>query len=284
MAIQNTGSPAGIARADATGPRYKLVSMEDLAVWEHHFRQTDTVHTASLRDNITAMGMLHPLVVDSQMRVIAGVHRFWALDEMKETENGEFLRQFPDGLVPVTMLPFNADEKTDKAFEVMASENMIRKDPTPEDIMKAREFLESQNYATGPGRPKKGMKAASAVMATLLGCTPRAIKKGLHVAKLASAPATRAAAVTGEEDESPEESGKKGEASDESGEEDDAPHVVDDDDNPDVGHDVQRTADEVTVKKSDGPVQIVIAAVESFSSAEQLEFDNWYSKYRRRMS
>lgn len=187
--------------------RMAFILLDDLQRWEHPLRPEDVTHVSRLEEHLISYGLLHPLVVDARHRVIAGNHRWKALTHLRESKPDIFQAQFPDGRIPAMVLPFDADEDIELTFGLMASENLCRKDPSPEEIVVAREYLRAQGYHVDAGRPPEGQKPIRTILAQILGCTERQVKRGLQVARAKARAAERAlpvpprANVTDEEEE-----------------------------------------------------------------------------------
>lgn len=69
-------------------------------------------------------------MVDSRGRLLAGEHRKAAIYLLKEQMPVDYTRYFPNELVPVRVLNFDASVNADLALQVEIAKNEIRQDHT----------------------------------------------------------------------------------------------------------------------------------------------------------
>jgi ParB family transcriptional regulator, chromosome partitioning protein len=93
-------------------------------------RKLNSQHVEKLMQSIAVLGLLQPLVVDSHGRLLAGGHRKAAIYLLKEQMPVEYAKHFPNELVPVRVLNFDATVNADLALQVEIAENEIRRDYT----------------------------------------------------------------------------------------------------------------------------------------------------------
>ncbi|MFE4108429.1 ParB N-terminal domain-containing protein [Almyronema epifaneia] len=143
-------------------------------------RELDAKHVAELADSIAALGLIEPLVVDSQNRLLAGSHRRAAILYLRETEPDTYAERFPAGQIPVQIMPFNSELEPDRALAVEAAENEKRRDYTPTEIKAIAEKLRSAGYEDLKGRPKKGQKPLIPALSVVVGKSMRTVQRHLY--------------------------------------------------------------------------------------------------------
>ncbi len=147
-------------------------------------RQEDTrplrpEHVAELAESIAALGLIEPLVVDSKGVLLAGGHRLAAIGSLKETDPKIYDQQFPDDLVQVHMLQFDAAKEPERALQVELAENEKRVNYTRDQIERLADRLKALNYRNIRGRPKEGEKALGPALAVAIGVSTRYVRKVL---------------------------------------------------------------------------------------------------------
>lgn len=136
-------------------------------------------HVAELAESIAALGLIEPLVVDSKGVLLAGGHRLAAIRSLKETDPEVYAEQFPDDLIQVHMLPFDADQEPERALQVELAENEKRINYTRDQIERLADRLKALNYRNIRGRPKEGEKALGPALAVAIGVSTRYVRKVL---------------------------------------------------------------------------------------------------------
>lgn len=184
---------------------------------EQNTRPLNAEHLVSLAESIAALGLIEPLTVDSHARLLAGGHRFAALQLLRETdaakreaifrefiggevkisrtiiervhalytnEQGEpfnpFEKHFPGGMVPVHRMPFDAEQDAARALAVEIAENEKRKDYTPTEVRGFYDRLRASGYTDREGRPRTGDRSARALLATVIGKSRRTVARLLE--------------------------------------------------------------------------------------------------------
>ncbi|MBD2097713.1 ParB N-terminal domain-containing protein [Trichocoleus sp. FACHB-591] len=149
-----------------------------------HPREADTrpirpEHVADLAESIAALGLIEPLVVDSKGVLLAGAHRLSAIQFLREQNPELYTQQFPDELIQVHMMAFDAEEEPERALQVELAENEKRVNYTRDQIERLAERLRSLNYREVRGRPKEGEKALGPALAVAIGVSTRYVRKVL---------------------------------------------------------------------------------------------------------
>jgi ParB family chromosome partitioning protein len=147
-------------------------------------RGTDTrpvrsQHVEELAESIAALGLIEPLVVDTRSVLLAGAHRLAAITYLKEHQPQQYAEQFADDLVPVRIMPFDAEADPEKALQVELAENEKRVNYSRDQIEKLAARLRELNYKETRGRPKKGEKALGPALAVAIGVSTRYVRKVL---------------------------------------------------------------------------------------------------------
>lgn len=147
---------------------------------ESNTRTLNTKHVHSLKESISTLGLIEPLAVDQDKVLLAGGHRLAAIALLLETEPATFEKHFPDGAIPVRVMPFVAANEPEKALQVEVAENEHRRDYTPSEVRGIAERLISAGYKDVKGRPKKGEKVLMPALSTVVGKNRRTIQRYLH--------------------------------------------------------------------------------------------------------
>lgn len=142
-------------------------------------RPLNQVHVEALAESIAAVGLLQPIVIDSQGRLLAGGHRKAALLWLRETAPEIFDKWFPNG-IPVYRLNFDAELQPDSAFEVEIIENERRLDYSRDEIRSLADRLRKAGYVDTPGRPKKGEKRLRPALEIIVGKSLPTLRRYLN--------------------------------------------------------------------------------------------------------
>lgn len=137
-------------------------------------------HVKDLAESIGALGLIEPLVVDLNGVLLAGGHRLAAIQILKETNFDLYQLQFPDDLVPVRVMPFDAEAEPERSLQVELAENEKRVNYSREQIERLAERLRALNYRDIVGRPKEGEKALGPALAVAIGVSARYVRKVLQ--------------------------------------------------------------------------------------------------------
>lgn len=147
---------------------------------ESSTRTLNEQHVQSLKESISTLGLIEPLVVDQEKVLLAGGHRLAAIAMLLETEPDMFEQHFPGKSIPVRVMPFVAANEPAKALEVEVAENEYRRDYTPAEVKGIAERLLQAGYKDVKGRPKKGQKVLMPALSTVVGKNRRTIQRYLH--------------------------------------------------------------------------------------------------------
>lgn len=136
-------------------------------------------HVKDLAESIGALGLIEPLVVDLKDVLLAGGHRLAAIEVLKETNFDLYQLHFPDDLVPVRVMLFDADVEPERSLQVELAENEKRVNYSRDQIERLAERLRSLNYRETRGRPKEGEKALGPALAVAIGVSTRYVRRVL---------------------------------------------------------------------------------------------------------
>lgn len=153
--------------------------LEEIQARSSDTRQLRQDHVEQLAESIAVLGLLEPLVVDNQGRLLAGGHRKAAIYYIKERQPEAYEQHFSGNIVPVRMLAFNADEDPERALQVEISENEKRRDYTPAEVRALADRLRSAGYADTPGRPSKDEKRLRPALEIIIGKSLRSVRRYL---------------------------------------------------------------------------------------------------------
>jgi ParB family transcriptional regulator, chromosome partitioning protein len=207
-AVSNGATPP---ETNGTAPTKLGVRLEDIQLRQNDTRGIDYAHALNLARSIAAIGLLEPIVVDNQKRLLAGGHRRQALVIVKqgspealetclpiiekwddENDRNEAIAlltfgnarvwstHFPDELIPVRMLDFDGDADPDLALQVEVAENEHRKDYTRAEVRAIALRLKEAGFVDRPGRPRQGEKALRPTLNIIIGKSIRTIQRYLN--------------------------------------------------------------------------------------------------------
>jgi hypothetical protein len=177
-------------------------------------------HVFGLAMTIHELGLIEPIVIDRDGRLIAGGHRLMAmkllqiatrsstiqrlkrvikedlgardadqahreLDQLREDLPSE--PSIDPQRIPVRVFNFDSSQDIDRALEIEISENSHRRDYTSKEILRLYELLLSKGYTDQRGRPREGSRAAKPMLATLIGRSVRTVKRKLEEARMKEA-------------------------------------------------------------------------------------------------
>jgi ParB-like nuclease domain len=135
-------------------------------------------HVKALVESIKAVGLIQPLAVDNQARLLAGGHRKAAIAILKESSPDTYEQWFSNG-VPVRQYDFDALVDPARALTIEVSENEKRQDYTPEQVRKLADRLRAAGYEDLTGRPAKGQKSVVLELSTVIGKSVKTVRRYL---------------------------------------------------------------------------------------------------------
>jgi ParB family chromosome partitioning protein len=162
------------AMAQATLPLDKIVEREA------NTRGLRQAHVEALAESISVLGLLEPLVVDNNNRLLAGGHRLAAIQLLAKKAPDAYKKHFPKGRIPIRTLSFDAQRDPDRALQVEVAENEHRRDYTPAEVRALAERLQSAGYVYQRGRPVKGSKPLRPALEVIVGKSLRTVQRYLN--------------------------------------------------------------------------------------------------------
>ena len=156
------------------------VSLDEIQDRAHgDTRGLNAAHVEDLASSIALLGLIEPLVVDNQNRLLAGGHRRAAIAYLQKSEPKAFAKHFPDG-VPVHRLSFDSEKEPELALEIEISENEKRRDFNRSEVKALAEKLRRAGYTDTPGRPKKGEKRLRPALELIVGKSLTTLRRYLN--------------------------------------------------------------------------------------------------------
>jgi ParB family transcriptional regulator, chromosome partitioning protein len=135
-------------------------------------------HVESLAESIAAVGLIQPIAVDGQGRLLAGGHRLAAIEYLQATDQDSFNQWFSQG-VPIRQYGFDAEQEPELALAIEATENEKRRDYTPVEVRELADRLKSAGYNYTSGRPAKGQKSLIPSLSVIVGKSDKTIRRYL---------------------------------------------------------------------------------------------------------
>lgn len=177
-------------------------------------RPLAALHVATLAESIATLGLLEPVVIDTEGHLLAGGHRLAALQLLAEPlpiarrktflvrcghkapnepptgelvsladrvamANGEaFIERYAKARIPVQVVDVSGKDGADLALAIEAAENTVRRQYTRDEIVALAERFKKAGYkAQETGRPKKGEKTVMTALEAALGRSKRQIQR-----------------------------------------------------------------------------------------------------------
>jgi ParB family transcriptional regulator, chromosome partitioning protein len=141
-------------------------------------RSLNPAHVEALAESIAAIGLIQPIAVDNQGRLLAGGHRRAAIIHLKATDEAVYDKWFPHG-VPVHRFDFDASQDEALALAIEATENEKRRDYTPDEVRELADRLRQSGFEDLKGRPKKGQKSMVLALSTIIGKSDKTVRRYL---------------------------------------------------------------------------------------------------------
>jgi ParB family transcriptional regulator, chromosome partitioning protein len=144
-------------------------------------RPLNPAHVEELANSIAVVGLIAPIAVDSQGRLLAGGHRRAAILLLRDRDPKIYAKQFPKEHVPIRRYDFDSTIEPEKALAIEASENEKRRDYTPAEVRAIADRLRAAGYRDAPGKPRKGEKALRPALELIIGKSLRQVRRYLNI-------------------------------------------------------------------------------------------------------
>jgi ParB family transcriptional regulator, chromosome partitioning protein len=141
-------------------------------------RPLNQAHIEALAESIAAVGLIQPIAIDSQGRLLAGGHRRAAIAHLQETNPNAFFEWFERG-IPVHRFDFDASQDEGRALAIEVSENERRRDYSAVEVRALADRLVEAGYTNQRGGVKKGTKAIGPSLEVITGKSRRTIERYL---------------------------------------------------------------------------------------------------------
>ena len=164
----------------ALKPQDATILLEEIKGRSSDTRPLNPKHVESLASSIAVLGLIEPLVLDNNGRLLAGGHRLEAIRLLKSQQIENYQKHFPGSRIPIRTLPFDAEQDPDLALQVEVAENEQRRDYTPNEVRAIADRLRTAGYIDLKGRPKKGQKALMPALAVVVGKHLRTVQRYLN--------------------------------------------------------------------------------------------------------
>jgi ParB family transcriptional regulator, chromosome partitioning protein len=168
---------AAATRSDLEREQAAYAPLDAIIDRNQDTRPLNPIHVENLAESIAVLGLLEPLVVDLHSRLLAGGHRKAAIMSLRISNPNLFEKQFPNEMVPVRIMPFDADDDPERALQCEIAENEKRRDYTNTEIKSIAEKLKQAGFVALKGRPKRGQKALMPALSVVVGKSIRRIQQ-----------------------------------------------------------------------------------------------------------
>ena len=173
---------AGEIRAqysEVAGTR-ELLSLKQIAPRvDGDTRPLNQQHVSDLAESIEILGLISPLTIDQEGKLLAGGHRRAALDLIAEQSPERFAEHFSEG-IPVYRLDLRSEEAPIEALQVEIEENTQRRNYTADEIRQAAKRLEAEGFEKLKGRPREGQRSLKQALQRIFKLSDRRIQAILN--------------------------------------------------------------------------------------------------------
>lgn len=143
-------------------------------------RSLNPDHVKALAESIGAVGLVQPLAVDSQGRLLAGGHRRGAIELLKGQNPEAYDQHFKGDRVPVRAFDFDSEKEPERALGIEVTENEQRRDYTAAEVKQLAERLRAAGYVDRRGRPKEGELRLKPALEVIIGKSARTVQRLLY--------------------------------------------------------------------------------------------------------
>lgn len=194
--ILSTDSPT-----PQTESKPNTIRLKDIKPRAEDTRAINEVHARALMESIRVLGLIEPIVTDTNGILLAGGHRHQALKKLILEHPEDFEKHFPGAEIPVRRLDFSVADDEARALAIEVGENEHRRNYSADEIRTVAERLERAGYKRIKGRKGKDDRPLMPVLSAAVGLSKRRINEILK--------ADKDAKVQSERDRSLSESDRK---------------------------------------------------------------------------
>lgn len=174
--VKTSAERASLNRASITST--SALPLEKILPRPEDTRPINQAHVEQLAESIAVLGLIQPIAVDINGRLLAGGHRLAAIAFLKVNDTESYTKHFSKG-VPSRRYDFDAAENEAQALAIEATENEKRRDYTPSEVRELADRLEAAGYHRSKGRAKRGQKSVGPTLAMIVGKSQRTIERYL---------------------------------------------------------------------------------------------------------
>lgn len=174
--VKTSAEQASLNRASISST--SVLPLEKILPRPEDTRPINQDHVEQLAESIAVLGLIQPIAVDVNGRLLAGGHRLAAIEFLKVNDTESYTKHFNKG-VPARRYEFDAAENEAHALAIEATENEKRRDYTPSEVRELADRLESAGYHRSKGRAKRGQKSVGPTLAMIVGKSQRTIERYL---------------------------------------------------------------------------------------------------------
>ena len=140
-------------------------------------REVNEAHVSDLVESIRVLGLIQPIYLDRELRLVAGAHRLAAFKILAQENPQQWSK------IPVVVDPdLDANTQPELALRKEIVENEKRSNLTPAEVRAAAQrLLESDTgFTRRPGRLKRGERALTPFLAQTFGVSTRYVRSLLN--------------------------------------------------------------------------------------------------------
>ena len=141
-------------------------------------------HAQDLADSIKVLGLLQPILVDKNQRLIAGAHRLRAFQILLEREGDRWAT-----IPAIIQGDVDAEREPDRVLQMEIAENEKRRNFTKAEVKTAASRFLGAGFIATKGRPKKGERPLGPALAATFGISARYVRQILNEEEAPKAPA-----------------------------------------------------------------------------------------------
>lgn len=147
VAMESNRIDSGVADSELV--RLPLEKIQERATEDT--RALNEQMVADIKDSIRVIGLIQPIAIDKENRLLAGGHRRAALFSLQQESPDEFEGLFPQG-IPCRRFNFDSATDPELALKVEVEENEKRRNYTKKEVLLVAERLQQHGFSAERGR------------------------------------------------------------------------------------------------------------------------------------